>query len=47
MNIKLGDFGIAVLIKDTTKSKDRAGTLIYQSPELLNGGTFSAKSDIW
>lgn len=49
-SVKILDFGIAQLIKDTmTKvtNKPSTGTLIYMSPEQLQGRPLSPKSDIY
>ena len=46
--IKLGDFGIARVLKHTVDvTKSMVGTPYYLSPEIIEGRPYSFKSDIW
>jgi len=49
--IKLADFGFAKAVDDADKDKRLKHTLLgtpnYQSPQLLNEDTYSAKCDVW
>lgn len=46
--IKLGDFGIARVLKHTReKARTMVGTPYYLSPEILESKPYSFKSDIW
>jgi NIMA (never in mitosis gene a)-related kinase len=46
--IKLGDFGIARVLKHTVDvSRSMVGTPYYLSPEIIEGRPYSFKSDIW
>ena len=46
--IKLGDFGIARVLKHTQEvSRSMVGTPYYLSPEIIEGRPYSFKSDIW
>ena len=46
--IKIGDFGIARVLKNTIDvSKSMVGTPYYLSPEIIEGRPYSFKSDIW
>ncbi|XP_039286890.1 serine/threonine-protein kinase Nek2 [Nilaparvata lugens] len=47
-NVKLGDFGLArILQKDESCAETVVGTPFYMSPEVLGGGKYNRKSDIW
>ncbi|XP_046998656.1 serine/threonine-protein kinase Nek2-like isoform X1 [Schistocerca americana] len=47
-NAKLGDFGLArILNSDSSCSQTFVGTPYYMSPEVIMGGTYSKKSDVW
>lgn len=47
-NIKLGDFGLARILKGTNKfAQSMVGTPYYMSPEILKGDKYNRKSDIW
>jgi serine/threonine protein kinase len=46
MQIKIGDLGIAIVVKENNETKT-GGTINYLAPELLNGFFFSYKSDVW
>lgn len=47
LNLKLIDFGLSInLNKVGTKMNDRVGTLLYVSPEVLEGN-YNEKCDIW
>lgn len=46
--IKLGDFGIARVLKNTVeKAKTMVGTPYYISPEIIEGKPYSMATDIW
>lgn len=46
--IKMGDFGIAKLLKHTVEvARTMVGTPYYLSPEIIEGKPYSFKSDIW
>jgi len=44
--IKIIDFGISVKYQKDTKIKDKAGTILYIAPEVLNG-SYDEKCDVW
>ncbi|KAG9283147.1 serine/threonine-protein kinase Nek2 isoform X1 [Astyanax mexicanus] len=47
-NIKLGDFGLARILKhETSFAKTFVGTPYYMSPEQMNRMSYNEKSDIW
>ncbi|XP_066533262.1 serine/threonine-protein kinase Nek2 [Hoplias malabaricus] len=47
-NVKLGDFGLARILKhDTSFAKTFVGTPYYMSPEQMNRMSYNEKSDIW
>ncbi|KAI5610967.1 serine/threonine-protein kinase Nek2 [Silurus asotus] len=47
-NVKLGDFGLARILKhDTSFAKTFVGTPYYMSPEQMNHMSYNEKSDIW
>ena len=43
--VKIGDFGLSKV--DIKSLKSRVGTLFYMSPEIIDGKTYTAKSDVW
>lgn len=46
--IKLGDFGIARVLKNTNEhARTAIGTPYYLSPEICEGKAYNNKSDIW
>ena len=46
--IKIGDFGIAKILKHTVAvAKTMVGTPYYLSPEIIEQRPYSFKSDIW
>ena len=45
--IKIGDLGVAKIIKNQTKSNTILGTPFYMSPELCEGKPYNSKTDIW
>ncbi|XP_020808783.1 serine/threonine-protein kinase Nek2-like [Drosophila serrata] len=46
-NAKLGEFGLARMLRDLTLDASDVGTPDYMSPELLRGGISDRKSDVW
>ncbi|XP_069705761.1 serine/threonine-protein kinase Nek2 [Periplaneta americana] len=47
-NVKLGDFGLArILHSDNSYAQTLVGTPYYMSPEVIKGGKYNKKSDIW
>ncbi|XP_062857626.1 serine/threonine-protein kinase Nek2 [Trichomycterus rosablanca] len=47
-NVKLGDFGLARILKhETSFAKTFVGTPYYMSPEQMNRMSYNEKSDIW
>ncbi|KAI5730741.1 hypothetical protein M8J76_016910 [Diaphorina citri] len=47
-NVKLGDFGLArILNMNESHSYTLVGTPYYMSPEVIKGGKYDLKSDIW
>ena len=47
-HIKLGDFGLAKQLNSNNNvAFTMVGTIIYESPEILNGRPYDKKSDIW
>ncbi|ALC49122.1 Nek2 [Drosophila busckii] len=47
-NVKLGDFGLARLLRrDQSFAASFVGTPHYMSPELVKGGQYDRKSDVW
>ncbi|KAM3143504.1 hypothetical protein pb186bvf_004266 [Paramecium bursaria] len=47
-SVKLGDFGIARILKKTMeKAKTMVGTPYYISPEIIEGKPYSLMTDIW
>jgi NIMA (never in mitosis gene a)-related kinase len=46
--VKLGDFGIARILKKTMeKAKTMVGTPYYISPEIIEGKSYTFQTDIW
>lgn len=45
--IKIGDFGLARAVTTTTNTATLIGTVAYLSPELVNGESADARSDIY
>ena len=45
--IKIGDLGVAKIIKNQTKSNTFLGTPYYMSPELFEGKPYNSKTDVW
>jgi NIMA (never in mitosis gene a)-related kinase len=46
--VKLGDFGIAKVLQNTFQAcKTQIGTPYYLSPEMCQGRSYNAKTDIW
>ena len=47
-NVKLGDFGLARVMSETTQfAHSNVGTPYYMSPEQINDQAYDEKSDIW
>ncbi|PSN54558.1 hypothetical protein C0J52_07113 [Blattella germanica] len=47
-NVKLGDFGLARMLHDDVSfAQTTVGTPYYMSPEVIKGGKYNKKSDIW
>ena len=44
-SVKIGDFGFAQLIKENQCLK--AGSLLYMSPQIIDGKPYGNKTDIW
>jgi serine/threonine protein kinase len=44
---KLIDFGLSTILLNGQTSKDRFGTLVYSSPEILLGLEHSLATDVW
>jgi len=47
LNAKLADFGIQRHLASTLGAKTQIGTMLYMSPQRLNGGRYSFPSDVW
>lgn len=46
--IKLGDFGYAAqLTKERARRKSKVGTICWMAPEIIRGGQYTAKVDVW
>ena len=45
--VKLGDFGLAKALGQTTFTHTYVGTPYYMSPELIQEKSYDTKSDIW
>ena len=45
-NIKIGDFGFAKTLSGNL-CESKLGTPLYMAPELLNGGKYDSKADVW
>lgn len=46
-NFKLGDFGIARSLENMSVSMTQKGTLFYMAPEVVRGGEYDARVDIY
>ena len=46
-DVKLSDFGVSRVLEKGQKGQTFVGTVGYMSPERLQGGQYSHKSDIW
>jgi serine/threonine protein kinase len=44
---KLADFGLAEKLHSSSKSGYQAGTVGYLAPEIIEGKSYGASSDIW
>ncbi|KAL3309090.1 Dual specificity mitogen-activated protein kinase kinase 7 [Cichlidogyrus casuarinus] len=45
--VKLCDFGISGKVKHSQAVSNRAGSVLYMSPERINSTTYGARADIW
>lgn len=45
--IKISDFGLSNIVKHKQMSKEKYGTLLYCSPEILNNSLHDKKTDVW
>ena len=45
--LKIGDFGISAILKNTKYATSQVGTYNYMPPELINSQKYSNKIDIW
>jgi serine/threonine protein kinase len=46
-NVKIVDFGLSALQGPTDKDTDQIGTLLYISPEIVEGSPYGSEVDIW
>lgn len=46
-HIKIADFGISLVHTPNKSTYSTAGTAVYSAPEVLRGGKYDYKSDIW
>ena len=46
-DVKLSDFGVSRVLEGEAKGQTFVGTILYMSPERLQGGQYSTKADIW
>lgn len=44
---KLSDFGFSKILKPHEKANERLGTILYASPEVIQGLPYGKESDIW
>lgn len=47
MQVRIGDFGLAIALKNAQADRTVCGTIRYLSPEVLNRNGFSVQSDVW
>lgn len=47
LEIKIADFGFAVLLDPEKGMQNRFGTLNYMAPELIKGSDYDDKVDVW
>ncbi|XP_065200670.1 serine/threonine-protein kinase ULK3 isoform X2 [Planococcus citri] len=47
LTLKIGDFGFAQFLSDTTQKHAIRGSPLYMAPEMLLGGQYDAKADLW
>ena len=45
--LKIGDFGISIILNDTRYAKTHAGSYIYMAPEIIKSEKYNNKVDIW
>jgi len=45
LNVKVADFGFACFYKEA--SKDILGSPLYMAPEIVSGGDYGEKVDVW
>ena len=46
-SLKLGDWGFAAFTSPTTPLRGLCGTSYYLAPEVLTGGAYDARADVW
>lgn len=45
--LKIGDFGVSLMLRKGKVSQKIIGTPIYMAPELIDGNKYNTKIDIW
>jgi len=46
-NVKLSDFGTSKQLQTLTRLNSVCGTWYYMSPDIIAGGSYDTKTDIW
>ncbi|KAG7166799.1 serine/threonine-protein kinase Nek1-like 1 [Homarus americanus] len=46
-SVKLGDFGLARVLEDSSRALTCLGSPAYMSPEVIRGEAYDAKADMW